>query len=454
HVLLALELPTPDGGAAVQRYFRLMAGHAVDVASGRPAGPVHLNFPFREPLVPLAPIGAPACPTPEGHPFVAPGPAGREPAPEQTAAVADLLRRARRGLIVCGGQDDPAFPAALVQLAVRAQFPVLADPLSGVRCGPHAADIVVDSYDAFLRDAALAETMQPDLVLRFGAAPTSKPLLQYLERHAKCPQLLIADGWWSDPALIAAAALDGDPTACCRRLLDMLAGHRPVASALAWSRRWEQADAVSRAVLADGAAGFAEPFEGRVFGELAHLLPDDSVLFVGNSMPVRDLETFFPRGRRRVRFLANRGASGIDGVVSTALGAAAGGRSAVLVIGDLSFYHDMNGLLAARQHHLDLTIVLINNDGGGIFSFLPQAGQVEHFERLFGTPHGLEFAPVAALYGARYTLSQSWAHFAAAVQEGIEQGGLHIVEVRTEREQNVRQHRALWQHVAEALRQA
>jgi 2-succinyl-5-enolpyruvyl-6-hydroxy-3-cyclohexene-1-carboxylate synthase len=182
-------------------------------------------------------------------------------------------------------------------------------------------------------------------------------------------------------------------------------------------------------------------------------LPEGALLFAGNSMPVRDLDSFFPGSTRDMQFLANRGVSGIDGVISTALGAAAAlQRPAVLVIGDLSFYHDMNGLLAARQYRLGLTIVLINNDGGGIFSFLPQADQPEYFEQLFGTPHGLDFAPAAALYGAQYRRPTSWDEFGASVQAGLASGGLHIVEVRTDRSVNVAQHRALWQRVAEALR--
>jgi 2-succinyl-5-enolpyruvyl-6-hydroxy-3-cyclohexene-1-carboxylate synthase len=169
-------------------------------------------------------------------------------------------------------------------------------------------------------------------------------------------------------------------------------------------------------------------------------------------MPVRDMDTFFPGGDRAIRMLANRGANGIDGVVSSALGAgAAAGRRAVLVIGDLSLYHDANGLLAARQHGLDLVIVLINNDGGGIFSFLPQAAEPEHFEQLFGTPHGLDFQLLAQMYGAVYERTATWPAFRAAIQRGLETGGLNIVEVPTERGRNVTLHREIWKVVSEAI---
>jgi 2-succinyl-5-enolpyruvyl-6-hydroxy-3-cyclohexene-1-carboxylate synthase len=188
-------------------------------------------------------------------------------------------------------------------------------------------------------------------------------------------------------------------------------------------------------------------------------------------MPVRDLETFFPGSTRRLRFLGNRGANGIDGVVSSALGAAATGKSRldkspgksrldkgpsgegpmVLVIGDLSFYHDLNGLLAARRYPLDATIVLLNNDGGGIFSFLPQAADPTHFEQLFGTPTGLDFRPAVEMYGCGYELVQSWAAFRAAVASSLDAPGVQVIEMRSDRARNVALHRAVWAAVAEAV---
>jgi 2-succinyl-5-enolpyruvyl-6-hydroxy-3-cyclohexene-1-carboxylate synthase len=181
-------------------------------------------------------------------------------------------------------------------------------------------------------------------------------------------------------------------------------------------------------------------------------MPDGATLFASSSMPVRDMDTFFRGSERRIRFMANRGANGIDGVVSSALGASAGSDGPlVLVIGDIAFYHDMNGLLAAKLHELHATIVLINNDGGGIFSFLPQADYPEHFEQLYGTPHGLDFRNAAEMYGADYTLADNWNVFRAAVATGIKQGRLNIVEVQTDRQRNVVLHRAIWQAVSVAL---
>ncbi|KPV48182.1 2-succinyl-5-enolpyruvyl-6-hydroxy-3-cyclohexene-1-carboxylate synthase, partial [Kouleothrix aurantiaca] len=269
-------------------------------------------------------------------------------------------------------------------------FPILADPLSGLRGVPHDHALIVDSYDAFLRDAAWVERYAPDLVLRIGAMPVAKPLLLYLQRHGSAHQIVIdGDGGWNEPTLLAAELLHADARLLCEALLPALGTAAPRTSE--WARSWQAAQRATRAAIDAHMRAIDGLFEGKVFAELRELLPEGALLYAGNSMPIRDLDTFFAGGERAVRLLGNRGANGIDGVVSSALGAAAAGQGpTVLAIGDLSFYHDSNGLLATKLHQIDATIVLLNNDGGGIFSFLPQAADPEHFEALFGTPTGLD----------------------------------------------------------------
>jgi 2-succinyl-5-enolpyruvyl-6-hydroxy-3-cyclohexene-1-carboxylate synthase len=384
-----------------------------------------------------------------GTPRVRVATGARTLAPGDLEALATTLRHARRGLLVCGPQDDPALPAAVARLATATGYPVLADPLSQVRCGGHDLQFVVDAYDAFLRDAPFVDRHAPDVVLRFGAMPTSKPLLLYLQRHAGCHHVLVdGDGGWQDPAGLASQIVHADG----RLLCDALTTLSMVRADPAWTASWQAAGRLARRAISSRLDGLDELFEGKVFAELAGVLPDGALLYAGNSMPVRDLDTFFPAGNRAVRFLANRGANGIDGVVSSALGAAATRRGPlVLVIGDLSFYHDANGLLAARAHGLDATIVLLNNDGGGIFSFLPQAADQEYFERLFGTPHGLDFRPLAETYGAAFTRVARWEEFRAAIQQSITRGKLAVVEVPTDRRRNVTLHRDMWHAVSAAL---
>ncbi len=257
---------------------------------------------------------------------------------------------------------------------------------------------------------------------------------------------------WNDPARLATDVVQADGAAFCRQLRGALAAASRPAGPEVWADAWRAADRAARAAIRDRLETMDELFEGKVFAELAELLPPGAALFAGSSMPVRDLDTFFPGGERGIRFLANRGANGIDGVVSSALGASAADLDPlVLVIGDISFYHDSNGLLAASQHHLNATIVLLNNDGGGIFSFLPQASQPEHFETLFGTPHGLDFRPIAEAYGARFTRAATWEQFRAAVGASLEERGVAIVEVPTQRARNVALHREMWLAVSSAL---
>ena len=456
HVKRCIEMPLPEGGPDAVRYVRTTASRVMaDCRTERP-GPVHVNFPFREPLIPI----------PQDH-----RPIERNAAPLvtvtqglQTLSHADAtelagqLQGAQRGLIVCGPQDDPGFPEAVARLSTQLQFPLLADVLSQVRRGTHDRSCLIDGYDAFLRDSQIARGLMPDLVLRFGATPVSKPLQQYLESLRTCRQLLIglADDW-HDPALVATDRVQVDPRAFCEVLLSALPERprRGFDAASAWRHKWARLNAQTRAAFNEYLNDTPELSEPKVFAELDAVLPPGATLFAGNSMPVRDLDTFFAAGSRPLRFLANRGASGIDGVVSTALGAGSVSPGpCVLVIGDLSLYHDMNGLLAARQHGLQATIVLLHNDGGGIFSFLPQAEAAASFEELFGTPHGLDFRHAARLYGLDYCEPEDGQAFRTALEKAFHNPGVSLIAVHTDRDANVRLHRDTWQAVSQRIRAA
>ena len=475
HVKWFVDVALPEATNEALRYIRALANRAAALTTSIPAGPVHLNFPFREPLTPEPISDQPLLPAEQRDAVAWYGREGNKPsigvsniaesAPPVAAlqALASRLAHTLRGLIIAGPQDDPALAEALVPLAEHLAYPILADPLSLVRCGPFAGELVLSSYDAFLRDPSFVSRHAPELMLRFGAMPTSKPVLLYLKRYSSCPVIVIdgQDGW-EEPTQLVAELIHAHPTLLCRQILRLLEEptdvisseetHQPASDS--WLRAWTNADQLSRQTLQKSMQEFQPLFEGRVFSELETLLPEGATLYVSNSMPVRDLDTFFWASARSLRILGNRGANGIDGVISSALGASAGAEDdvpTVLVIGDLAFLHDLGGLIAVHLHRLSLTIVLINNDGGGIFSFLPQANYPAHFEQLFGTPTGLDVSQAVQMYGGKFHRISDWEQFRRAVTQSISEGGLQVIEVQTEREHNVEMHRRLWQRVSQAL---
>jgi 2-succinyl-5-enolpyruvyl-6-hydroxy-3-cyclohexene-1-carboxylate synthase len=471
HAKWFVDAPLPEATPALLREARTLGARAAAVAGAAPAGPVHVNFPFREPLVPRA-VAVPDwwddddrlawSGRPDGEPWVRVSAAEREAGAELVESLGGALADARRPVIVCGPSADPAIAAPIAAVARRLDAPLLADPLSQLRFGSDPATLVVDGYDAFLRaslESEAAGALAPDLVLRVGALPTSKALQLWLRKHARVRQILLGDGGWSDPAQDVAWAVRADVASTCTQLdhalADML-GDTPLADA-DWAARWRRINAHTREILAAELESDDEMSEPRLFAELSAALPAGATLWVSSSMPVRDLDSFAAWRDERVRVLANRGGNGIDGVVSSALGAAAASDGpTVLAIGDLAFYHDMNGLLAAKLHDLDATVVLVNNDGGGIFSFLPQGNPElvapRDFEALFGTPHGLDFSHAAALYGARFVRPGSWTEFHAALAAAVESPGLNIIEVwTTDRAANVERHRQLWAAVSAGM---
>jgi 2-succinyl-5-enolpyruvyl-6-hydroxy-3-cyclohexene-1-carboxylate synthase len=462
HAKWYTELPLFDGNPATEAHVRSVAGRAVAIAAAGPAGAVQVNVPFREPLLPDGPLLGPGVDGLDGAaPPVAPftsAIAGRPVLDDDLLhELAALLGRTARGLIVAGPDDDPELPAALAGLARATGFPILADPLSGLRTGPHDRSLVITRADQLVRPGGWIEGHRPDLVLRTGAMSTSKPILQLLERTRPGLVVIDGDGGWREPALLPATFVHADATATTRALTVRLGSNVRRGS---WTRDWTEAERTAVRTMDRWLVALDEPFEGAPFPALAAALPDGGVLWAGNSMPVRDLDSWLPSTDRAIAVRSNRGANGIDGVVSTALGSAAVAQGPVaLVVGDVSFLHDLNALLAAKLHALSATIVLVNNDGGGIFSFLPQAqpgipagaGLPEHYEELFGTPHGVDVAPIVAALGGEHVPATTNADLAAAIVDSVGRPGVRVIELRTTRDRNVELHRGVAAAVARAL---
>jgi 2-succinyl-5-enolpyruvyl-6-hydroxy-3-cyclohexene-1-carboxylate synthase len=416
------------------RQLRWLMSRAADEALHPLPGPVHVNVPFREPLLPAGePPPLPhhaAPPLTVHHPLLAPD-------PQAVNAIAALLA-GRAGIIVCGPLPaDSAFAAAVAELAAQLGSVILADPLSNLRFGPHDRSRVLARYDAFLRHGFVYEgTLQ--WVLRFGAAPVSKPLTQLLERLA-VPQVLVsADGRWLDPMHRATCVLHADPAPACHAL--SCAIERPFEADLLPPLRALESHAEAAARRLAG----AEPlFEADVIDTLLSSLPDGARLYAGNSMVIRDLDGFSGSGGKRLTLYGSRGASGIDGNVATALGIAAAGEGPLAaLLGDLALFHDLNALHAARD--ADALLVVLNNGGGGIFGYLPQAALPE-FERGWLTPADLDIGGAARVFGVPHRRAASAAEFSRALGELLPQPGVRLIEALIDREASLARHRAYWE---------
>ncbi|MFB1080331.1 2-succinyl-5-enolpyruvyl-6-hydroxy-3-cyclohexene-1-carboxylic-acid synthase [Jeotgalibacillus sp. JSM ZJ347] len=439
HAKWFFDMPLPESEPNILQYTGRIAAKAAAKSAAAPKGPVHLNFPFREPLSPDLTY------KPDNQPMSAVYLADKRLNRRYLSDLTVQLNDSEKGLIIAGPSEDQAAAEAIINLAEATGFPVLADPLSGLRTMMADHPSVIECYDAFLKADEVKKELQADLMIRFGGMPVSKALTQYVKGSA-CSQWLVDEGAdWRDPTSSATHYIEVNDQLFAEQLAEG-AGQQADRT---WLHKWmslnEKAGDEIRQYVKN------ETDEGAAVGTLLQSLPEGAHLLVGNSMPIRDVDTFWIRGMKPFHVWANRGANGIDGVVSTALGIAAVKHEPVyLLIGDLSMFHDLNGLLVTKQYPSQLQIVVMNNNGGGIFSFLPQAAEPEHFETLFGTPPSLDFKHAAALYGLDYQLCETKEALSQSLASSSKQ--LKMMEVITDRKENTATHRQLWKTIAEAVR--
>jgi 2-succinyl-5-enolpyruvyl-6-hydroxy-3-cyclohexene-1-carboxylate synthase len=444
------EVGTHDADDSGLLHMRSVAARALARARGeiRP-GPVHLNLPWREPLAPLPVEGAVTATDPlalygreGGRPLTAVTRVDLEPTEFVLDEVAGHIGDAIAGVIIAGRQTDPELREPLAHLARASGFPILAEPTSQMRLGPHDRSYVVTTYDTLLRDEHWALGVVPELVLRFGELPTSKPLRQWLAASGADQIVVDPSGGWNEPTGRAAAILRADPTECASGWAARLENEERPAPQV-----WLDAEAAAlKAIEETAGTEITEPALHLALGR-AHR--DGDLVYTASSMPIRDQETFLGPGEADVLLLSNRGANGIDGLISSGIGAAhASGRPTTVVTGELGFLHDIGSLAALRDVTTPVRIVVIDNGGGGIFHFLPQHEALDdaEFDALFGTPRAVSVERAAALFDLPYRRLESLAALPTALAAGT-----GLIEVRTDRQTNVAAHRRVTERVLAAI---
>ncbi|GAB4451184.1 MAG: 2-succinyl-5-enolpyruvyl-6-hydroxy-3-cyclohexene-1-carboxylic-acid synthase [Anaerolineales bacterium] len=455
HVRWFVDVPTPEASFSKHlfRYLQTLAARAWETSQSPLPGPVHLNFPFRKPLEPIemaddlpawmdAPLLSRLETAPPQLAFSRPK---LFPAKEQSDFILETVSSSPRGLIVCGPRCPAGdFPARLTEFAARTGYPIFADALSGLRFGSHVNEYVMGGYDTFLPFAG--EAPRPQVILRFGDVPVSNTLSDYLDSLEHVPQIHIsAVNRWRDDRFRVTHAMWVDPLLLCRDLLSRI----PKRASSDWLRTWK--DYEEKVWNEVRAVQTAPEFEGGILPDVLNQLPPGSAFYVANSLPVRHLDQFTPPNGKPVQVFANRGASGIDGTLSSALGAAVHWPGLVFVTGDTSFYHDMNGLLAISRCGIRITMIVINNNGGGIFQRLPISKFEPPFTDLFIAPHGLTFEHAAKLYGIDYVRVERMS-FNAALETALRSENSTLIEIPSDaaKFEQVRQalHRRLKEKIA------
>lgn len=423
-------------------YPRQVARKSYMKAMDTKKGPVHINVPLFEPLVPELSrnhfeAGRSSFKVVKPNYSSVFGCGNRNNLPhinnaidiaygnDSTNEINDLLERYERILILAGPQIDIDEANTIRSFGEALQAPILADPLSNVR-GCNTSDVVISTYDALLAGQALWHELKPDCVIQFGQIVVSKRVQQ-----------MIAS--WTDVEYIEVnPTMDsmnptGKTTIHMQASIDVFTHlYGKNNNSDTYLNIWRRLDQAGKKQLS---LAIDEPhcFEGRTIRELQKQIPEDGQIFVANSMTIRDFDYFWFSGESKAVLYGNRGVNGIDGTISTALGLAANGRPTYLVTGDLSLFHDLNGLAVAKTHNLNLTIILHNNDGGGIFEYLPQKG-TKHFDYLFSTSQGLDYSGAAKLYGCSYTKIFNPDELSSVLANVSQEIGVHIIEIPTNRE--------------------
>ncbi|AWE08417.1 2-succinyl-5-enolpyruvyl-6-hydroxy-3-cyclohexene-1-carboxylic-acid synthase [Lysinibacillus sp. 2017] len=444
NVKWSAEFPIPDDALQTLPYIEHHTVRAVNIATTAPFGPVHLNIPFREPL--LIDFNEQL---PKAH-FVKSYMNELVPSKQAMMELKEIIEHTKNGIIVVGELPLGTNTEHLWDFIREVKWPVMMESLSNLRTEvpEDCQALAITTYDALMKNERFKRNVRPQTVIRFGAQPVSKFLMQFITQSKPQNYMIIdEDPMFRDSTHVSTHFIHALPGAW---LSDIKIEH--TVAEMAYVEFWKMADLLAINEIEKYAEHASD--EGAMVQAMLASLPEGSDIFVSSSMPIRDIDTFLTTTNKNVQVFANRGANGIDGVTSTALGFSQGRktRKTYLFIGDLAFLHDANAFIATRYQTCNLTIVVMNNDGGGIFSYLPQSKIEAHYEDLFGTPTALTFEKLASMYDMDYATATSSEEFSSALQAS-KHADVKLIEVFTNREDNVREHQALWTRIQEVLEQ-
>ena len=460
HIRSFIDAGLPVLSVAKIKHIKEVAQKAVLESTLKSRGPVHLNFPFRKPFEPKTftdeideEILNFARQKTNNKEIVLNSVEKDITGLKWFKEIVDRIKKSKHGLIIAGPENyNPSFLINCQKLSKRLGYPILADGTSQLRSGKHQKDNIITTYDAFLRSTSFAKDHRPEIILQFGRTITSKGLDTFLE-HCDAPRFMINDyGDWFDPADKAIGAYACKPYLFCEKILEAVGNGYNENQISDWLLSFKNAESVSLKLKKEIIDNSKFPNEGRIINEVLTAVPDDCRIMLSNSMPVRDFDYFASNTDKKIIIYNNRGASGIDGITSTALGiAAASKKPTVLITGDMAFYYDLNGLLAAKNYNIPLIVVLINNNGGGIFEILPISNYPDVFKKYFIVPHNLDFSKFVYAYNGKYKNVRSWNDLTRSLSSALNADKFSVLEIKTSASESLKIRRNFWQTVSKKL---
>lgn len=410
------ELALPEDNEIMYRHVRVVMQKAYSSAMSKEYGVVHINVPLREPLIPdLSKLD-----------FTV----GREKIKfeymegKNNVSLENFIFKNRNGIIICGGDAYSDYHKEVLELGERLKAPILADPISNMR--NYSKDIIIDSYDAFLKNDNIKRELKPEFIIHFGQVSVSKRLQQFLALHNESLYIQVGESFdYRNPSLSTKKYISSSPKLFAESIYIENSNRDYLDKWLIYQKQMREQ--INLAINEENL------FEGKLIQKLQNMLPERSRLVIANSMAIRDMDYFFEARNQNIKALCNRGANGIDGTISTALGVSISTEPTVLLIGDLAFNHDLNGLLIGKTHNLNLVILLLNNNGGGIFRYLPQSKE-KHFEHLFLTPQDINFEGIKTLYSIIYYEAKDYKSFEDNFNEALTLEGVKVIEIKIDSE--------------------